>query len=217
MLIDKIITNEIPPVHAYDTVDTALQYMDDWKVSHLIVTDGHRYVGLIEEQVLLGYDGHTEISEFELLDCKVNTTQHIYDAIECIADYRLSVLPVVNMEGKHVGEILPSHLIEEIAELSAVRREGSVLILEMNEVDYSLADIARHVESNDAHVLSATVKRIGDGHMVEVFLKINQEHISGVVQTLQRFNYKIKAYFDAPTFADDLRRRYDELMRYLDT
>lgn len=217
MFIENIISNEIPTIDLHDTVDTALQYMDDWKVFHLIVLREGKYAGVVEEQMLLGCDGHKEISEFELLDCKVLPDQNIYHAIECITDFRLSVLPVVTEEGKFLGEVLPVHVLEEVAELAAVHNEGSVIILEMNEVDYSLSDIARHVESNDARVLSVAIKRLGDGHMQQVYIKVNRESIRGVVQTLQRFNYTIKAYFDAPNIDDDLKRRYDELMRYLDT
>ncbi len=84
-----------------------------------------------------------------------------------------------------------------------------------SDVDYSLAEIARHIEGNDAKVLSASVTNFEDSRTVEVSLKINQTDIHGIVQTLQRYDYTIKAFYDAPTYEDDLKRRYDELMRYL--
>ncbi|WP_306640897.1 CBS domain-containing protein [Sanyastnella coralliicola] len=218
MDINNIITNEIPSLIAKDSIETAIQYMDDWKVGHLAVLDGKKFLGLLDESVLLSAEGvQNNVGEFELIDIKVSPKVHIFDVIELMVDYKLSMVAVVDEEGNYLGEILPFHIIECLADLTAVRQEGSVIVLEMNDVDYSLGDIARHVEANDAKVLSASVARMGDSRMVQVSLKINETSIRGIVQTLQRYNYTIKATYDAPNYQDDLRNRYDELMRYLNT
>ena len=119
-------------------------------------------------------------------------------------------------EGRYLGEISLSSVMGYLAEMDSVRSEGAVIVLEMNMVDYSLVEIARLVEENDAKILSATITNLEGSRLSEVSLKINKTAIRGIIQGFQRFDYKIKAFYDAPNYEDDMRRRYDELMRYLD-
>jgi Mg/Co/Ni transporter MgtE len=191
--------------------------MEDWKVQHLAVVDGVRLLGVVEESGLLGFDEETtRISEVPMLDYKVFPAQHVYEVIELFADFKLTTLPVVEPDGTYRGEISLRSLVDYFAEMQSVRAEGSIIVLEMNDVDYSLATLARLIEENDAKVLSSSIASLDDSRRIHVSLKINKTEISAIVQTLQRFDYSVMAFFDAPTLEDDLRRRYDELMRYLD-
>jgi predicted transcriptional regulator len=191
--------------------------MDDWKVSHLPVLDGPLLVGLVDENTLLGFeDQNKRMNEVPLLEHRVNPEDHIFDVIKMITDFKLSTLPVSKSDGTYLGEISLSSVVDYMAEMAAVRQEGSVIILEMNTIDYSMAEIARLIEENDAKILSASVTNFEGSRTAEVSLKINKTSIRGIIQTLQRFDYKIKAFYDAPNFEEDMRKRYDELMRFLD-
>lgn len=207
----------MPSLVLNDKIETALQYMDDWKVSHLPVVDGPNLVGLLDENTLLGYDDEkVRIQELPLLEHRVNKEDHIFEVIKIISDFKLSTVPVVGEEGRYLGEISLSSVMGYLAEMDSVRSEGAVIVLEMNMVDYSLVEIARLVEENDAKILSATITNLEGSRLSEVSLKINKTAIRGIIQGFQRFDYKIKAFYDAPNYEDDMRRRYDELMRYLD-
>lgn len=191
--------------------------MDDWKVSHLPVVDGPNLVGLLDENTLLGYDDEkVRIQELPLLEHRVEKEDHIFEVIKIISDFKLSTVPVVGEGGRYLGEISLSSVMGYLAEMDSVRSEGAVIVLEMNMVDYSLVEIARLVEENDAKILSATITNLEGSRLSEVSLKINKTAIRGIIQGFQRFDYKIKAFYDAPNYEDDMRRRYDELMRYLD-
>jgi CBS domain-containing protein len=216
MLVNKIISQELPYLVPADSLDTALQYMQDWKVSHLPVVNDGKLVGLLDESALLGHEGRTaKVEDFQLLGFAVLPDQHIFEVIEMISANELTTLPVADEAGNYQGEISLASVIDYMADLQSVRREGSILVLEMNDVDYSLAEISRLIEGNDAKVLSSSVTSFDDSRTVEVSLKINQTDIRGIVQTLQRYDYTIKAFYDAPNYEDDLRKRYEELMRYL--
>ncbi len=207
----------MPSLVLNDKIETALQYLDDWKVSHLPVVDGPNLVGLLDENTLLGYDDEkVRIQELPLLEHRVNKEDHIFEVIKIISDFKLSTVPVVGEEGRYLGEISLSSVMGYLAEMDSVRSEGAVIVLEMNMVDYSLVEIARLVEENDAKILSATITNLEGSRLSEVSLKINKTAIRGIIQGFQRFDYKIKAFYDAPNYEDDMRRRYDELMRYLD-
>jgi acetoin utilization protein AcuB len=80
-----------------------------------------------------------------------------------------------------------------------------------------LAEISRLVESNGVKILSAMLTANRESAMVEVTLKMNKEDIQAVIQTFERYDYRVKAFFHAPKHADDLQRRFEAFMKYLNT
>ena len=56
MLANDLITDEIPPLKITDTVSLALDWMEQFKVSHLAVVNNRELVGLISETDLLDFD-----------------------------------------------------------------------------------------------------------------------------------------------------------------
>ena len=93
---------------------------------------------------------------------------------------------------------------------------GAVIVLEMNAHDYSLAQIARIVEDNDAKILSSHVTSLANSFKIEVTLKINQTDMSSIIRSFMRFDYTIKASFQGKNrYEDVLRENYDQFMLYL--
>jgi hypothetical protein len=85
----------------------------------------------------------------------------------------------------------------------------------MPERDYSLTEIARLVEENDAKILSASITSSVSQEYSEVTLKINRQDLSAIIQTFERYDYTIKASYQKQRFSDSLQNRYEELMKYL--
>ena len=81
--------------------------------------------------------------------------------------------------------------------------------------DYSMAEIAQIVESNDAKILSSYIMSEPDSTNVEVTLKINKIELGRIIRTFERYDYVIKASFQKSDYEEDLRFRYDALMNYL--
>ena len=92
---------------------------------------------------------------------------------------------------------------------------GGIVILEMSENDYSLSEITKIVESNDAKILNLCVTSHKDSTLMDVTFKLNVMDIVPVIQTFQRYNYKVKATFGQRDDLDELRDHYDALMNYL--
>ena len=87
--------------------------------------------------------------------------------------------------------------------------------MEMNRIDYSLAEIARIVEAENISILSAFLTTNPDSTKVYVTIKINQQDIQNLISTFERYDYTIKATFTEDNYLDDLKDRYDALMSYL--
>ena len=88
-------------------------------------------------------------------------------------------------------------------------------MLEVNERDYSLAQIAQIVESNNARILSSYIMSSPNSTKLEITLKINQIELDRIIRTFERYDYVIRASFQKSNFQDDLQLRYDALINYL--
>jgi seryl-tRNA(Sec) selenium transferase len=86
----------------------------------------------------------------------------------------------------------------------------------MTERNYSLAEISRHVESNDIKILSAfVVEDEQDSSMIKLTLKFNKTDLSRLVATFERYNYKIIAKFQETELLSNDKERLDMLLKYL--
>ena len=91
------------------------------------------------------------------------------------------------------------------------------MVISMKQIDYSLAELSRLIESENAKILSCTVKEDElDSEKVKLTLKINQKNLSHIVATLERFNYKIIARFQESDVNKGEKEKLDQLLRFLD-
>ena len=214
-----LITQEIPPLRPTDTVGRAMDWMEEFKVSQLPVVENQRLLGLVHDEALVDRND-LKAEARSVMDAVevpyVRGGQHIYDVMKLMSERSLSVLPVLDMTGVYLGAISEREALKRLAEITNIREPGSVVVLEMNQNDYSLQEIARIVEGSDGKLLSVYSHTLADSNRVEITLKINREDISDILRTFERYEYFVKNTYQGSTFHDDLRGRYDSLMRYID-
>ena len=101
--------------------------------------------------------------------------------------------------------------------LKKLEQEASCVIqLEMGAYDYSLSEIARIVEDEDAKILGLTMDSIPeDPGRIMVSILVNKADCSAIVNSFYRYNYNIANTFSSPDEDSDLRDRYALLMRYM--
>jgi len=218
MLAKELITDDIPSLKPSDTVARALSWMDEFKVTHLPVAKGNLFKGMISEIDLLDqYDDTIPIKkcDLEFLLIGANPEQHVFDVVKTISTSGLTVIPVIDEEKNYLGSITMNHLMEVIADMSVVSDPGGIIVLEMGQHDYYLSEIARLIEGNDAKILGTFITSHPDSTKLLVTLKINRKDLSPILQTLERYDYKIAAHFDEARPDDDLKDRFDSLMNYL--
>lgn len=218
MLAKDIVSQDIPSVKTTDTGSLVIDLMDEYKVSHLPLLKQGEYVGLISDTDILDLkDAEDELGNQNLALTRpfVIPEQHIYDVIKLFSTMHLTVLPVLDEKERYIGTISIYSLLDEFSTISATNEPGGIIVLEMNQHDYSLTQIAQIVEGSDAKVLSCYLSTITDTTMIYVTLKINKEDLSGILQTFDRYEYKVKASFHQSTFSDDLKKRFDSFMKFI--
>jgi CBS domain-containing protein len=218
MIARDLITDEIPPLRSTDTGLKALSWMDEFKVPQLPVVKKTTYLGLIADTDVLDMTNPEEPLKklgTALPRPFVYENVHIYDVMRLIAELKLSVVPVLDLNDRYIGLTNVHHLIKVITTTAAVENPGGVIVLEMAESDYSLSHIAQIVEGNDAKILSAYVTSVPESTMVEVTLKVNRKDLTRILQTFNRYEYQVKASYHQDMFGDDFRDRFESLMNFL--
>lgn len=218
MYARDLITEEIPPLRHTDTGETALQWMEEFKVSHLPVLKGKNFVGVVSESDILDRIDVKETLDklFEHLPRPyVLSGAHVYEVLYTIAKQNLTIVPVLDNKENYLGCTSIFHLMQLIANTGSITEQGGIIVLEINNRDYSLAQIAQIVESNDARILSSFITSAPDSTKVDVTIKINQIELDRIIRTFERYGYTISATFQKSLFEDDDQLRYEALMNYL--
>lgn len=219
MIAKDLISDTIMPLQTSDTGITALNWMEEFKVSHLPIVNNSDFLGLIAETDIYEMNNYDEPLGNHALSLKnpyVYEGQHVYDIIRQVHELKLTLIPVINDKNHYVGSITLQCLTKYFARLAAVDNPGGIIILEMGLRDFLLSEIARIVESNDAIILSLYVMTLPDSTKMQVTLKVNRMDIAPLIATFNRYNYTIKASFFENDYDQTLNDRYDSLMRFLD-
>ncbi|WP_341906594.1 CBS domain-containing protein [Fluviicola taffensis] len=218
MTAREVITDEIPPLIHTDSGEKALIWMEEFKVSHLPVLKNGNFVGLISESDILDKKD-LELPLDTLFDHLprpyVLENAHIYEVLGKMSEHRISVLPILDINEQYLGCTSVHQLMNCVANTASIKEVGGIVVLEMNRIDYSLAQIARIVESENAKILSSYIMSSSDSMKIEVTLKIAEVDLSRIIRSFERYDMVVKASFQRSTDENDMQFRYDALMNYL--
>jgi len=217
MIAESLISTDIIPLQTSDRGETALEMMSEFYVRHLPIVNNQQLLGLISEDDVLNYDVHEAIGSYSLSLIRpyAMISDHIYELMRLMAELRLTVIPVVDHDQNYQGVVSMEDLLQYFAQTASFTEPGSILILEVPRRDYSLAEIARLVESEQATILNVFLTGHPESARITVTLKINLLEIGRIVATFERFEYVVNASFTESEYVDSLKERYDSLMSYL--
>ena len=219
MVAIDLISDLIPPLKTSDTGQTALNWMETFRISHLPIVNNQDFLGLISDSDIYDMNQPEEPignHELTLLKPYVEDNQHLFEVIGLAARLKLTVIPVLDNQNHYKGVITTNDLIRHIAGISSMDQPGGIIVLEMIERDYSLSQISQIIESNNAKVLSMYITSPSESTRLEVTLKVNTTDLLAVIRTFERYNYDVKTWI---TTNDSLDRfyseRFDLFMKYL--
>ncbi|MGE0588998.1 MAG: CBS domain-containing protein [Cyclobacteriaceae bacterium] len=219
MIAHEIINHMIPPLKSSDDAHKAVVWMEEFRCNHLPVIDNNRLLGFISEEIILeANDIEKKLADFALVgqNCVVSQDSHFYDILKIAGEHKLQLVAVTNESGDYEGVITVQDIMTSFAQTAAVQIPGGILVLSIDLIDYSLAEISRLVEENNAKILSSIVVEDPlDKRKIKLTIKINQLDLTRIAATLERFSYKIIGRYqeDKKDFED--KDRIDMLMRYL--
>lgn len=219
MIAEELINHMIPPLKVTDDAHKAIVWMEEFRCNFLPVVEEGRLLGFISEEIIMeSNDIEKRLKDFSLVGqaCSVSLESHFFDILRVAGEHKLNMVAVLNEEGKYAGIITVQDVMASFAQTASVQMPGGILVLSMDLIDYSMAEISRYVEENNAKVISSTmVEDPLDPGKIKLTLKINQLDLSRIVATLERFGYRVIGRYQEAPRDDDSKERLDMLMKYL--
>ncbi len=127
------------------------------------------------------------------------------------------MLPVPDSENNFLGLVRKREVLNALNEIFNLSSYGSVLTIELAQIDYTLSDIVRIIENENAKILGVAVQQPNDEmNSIRVSVKLNLEDSSVVSAALRRFGYVIISEERSESMENNFSDRADELIRYLD-
>jgi CBS domain-containing protein len=217
MIARELISQLIHPLRTSDTGEQALTYMQIYHLKHLPIVNSEMLLGTISEEDITTSPIDEPIGSFSLGLNKafVKDTDHLFEVMSVMADHKLTVIPVVDQSNNYLGLITLEDLIQYYARSFSFSESGGIIVIELQQLDYSLAEISRIIESEGATILSSFLTRDDASKKMYVTIKTNQKEVQHLQATLERFGYTIKATFSEEGYFESLQDHYDAFLHYL--
>lgn len=219
MIARQLITGDVIPLKPSDNGSYALIQMEEARLSHLPVVEGSVFIGLISDREITAVDDpEREIGRYSISSAGafIGEDQHIFEVLKIFSALNLSVLPVVSHKNLYLGSIIRRDVLSSVADLAGINNPGGIIVLEINDKDFSMAEVAQIVESNETKILSCFVTSHPDSTLLEITMKVNRIEIGPLLQAFFRFNFHVKASWSKKdAYHEGLQDRFDALMNYL--
>lgn len=217
MIASELISDLLTPLMTSDTGEEALTLLSVNHIKHLPIVNDRILLGVISEEDILCNDLNEPIGSYDLTLSKAFAydDEHLFEIMSKMAVNNLTTIPVIDVDENYLGLITQENLLQFYASSFSFTEPGSILVLETSKRQYSLAEISRIVESENAVILSSFLTSEQDSTSVLITLKINRLDINHIIKTFQRYDYLIKGNFSEKEYVDGLKERYDSLISYL--
>jgi tyrosine-protein phosphatase YwqE len=115
-----------------------------------------------------------------------------------------------------LGIITLDSLLEYFSKLTSISGQGGIIVIELRTInDYSLTEISRLIEADGANILSLFTTNVNHTSSIQITIKVDTTDIKPIIATLERFDYKVKAYYQEADVQNLIKDRYDSLMHFL--
>jgi len=221
MLAKDLLSETVPALRTSDSGKKALNNMEVFRVSHLPIVNNEEFLGLISDTDIYDMNKPKEPignHKLSLVRPFVYFHQHIFEVAVMMAAQKLTVIPVLNEKNVYIGLITLQDLLQGMSKVTAIEKNGAMIVLEMNVHDYSLSLISQIIESNNAKILSMYISDSEETMKMNVTIKINTNDITSIIQSFNRYNITVAGSFGGESDADTLYEdRLNALFRYLNT
>jgi hypothetical protein len=121
----------------------------------------------------------------------------------------------VVQEKQLLGIVTYNDLLRNASDFMSLNEPGALIVLEMENRNYSFTEINRIVESNDAQITQLNTFTDPETGTTQVTIRVSKLEVSDILATFQRYEYNVKYYFGEELYENELRTNFDNLMNYL--
>ena len=220
MLVNQFIDRRFEPLNADNTIEDALNRMQELDIDRLPVVDhlAGKLIGEVTDTQLMEQPvPEAPISSVQLKEAApVYEDQHIFEAIRHMLQQEVRMLPVVDQDMTYEGAICKKDVLEALSDLLNLAELGSILTIDMEQRDFTLSEIVHLIELEGAKILGIGVETpTATSQHFRVSVKLNIRDVDAVTSALHRYGYHVSTDSDHAD-ENDLESRANALLHYLD-
>ncbi len=207
---------EIPQLTSESAPKECIEIMYDNMCFELPVFRDGQLIGTVELDECI----HTEDLTIEHLIVdrisSVYTNTHLFDVLHIFNETKANTAAVLDETRTFHGILTKTDVLEAFAHSLSVDQDGAIVVLEMASHQYSSSEITRIIEGEGSQVLGLWLHNIPESGRIRASIKLNIKNAERIIGSLRRFNYEVIASFGDEDHKENVERRFQSLMKYLD-
>lgn len=219
MNISEISSTVVPVLKSSDLASFAIDRMMESRLFDLpVVGEEGEFLGMVAFERLEELDADAVLltSQADWEHWSVTEQEPVLKLLNLLKEGQFTCAAVLDEEGRYKYAIQIHDLVSWMASQSMLSQPGGIITLQIGVNNYSLSEIARIAESNNASIVNVRISEMADQDHMLVHLKFNLVDLTHVMATFERFGYYIVSFHHQSHLDDFYTERYDALMRFLD-
>lgn len=144
--------------------------------------------------------------------------EHVFDIFSRIGTFSSPLIAVSEEEGRYIGVIEKTLLLERIAAIFHLGEEAVTLELNVPSFELKLSEVIAAFEKNDATVLSfGMYSEIPEGEGMVIAFRLQTHDLFRLVKNLEKYGYSIR--YTSTFFRekdDEMREKALEFIHFMD-
>jgi acetoin utilization protein AcuB len=218
MQCNQLLSFLVPTLSLSDSGQHALDLMTEYHHAHLPLLQHNKFLGLVHENDILDWeDPDFKFSQIDATYkmCAVQATAPIQEAYKICTQFQLDLVPVVDDHNIYLGTLTQEILFNYLVEGSQSKEQGGIIVLEIEQQNYSLSQIARTFESENITILNVQAHTNIETNNLMVTIKCNKNNLQTVLPTFERLGYTITEVYGEQADYNNLKENFDSLMHYI--
>ena len=180
-----------------DTVESAIQIMQQHSIRHLPVVEHNRLVGLVTESSLRPYLSPEKLKlplrEVMIINpITIDPEASIDEAARLIYKYKIGGLPVIS-QGKLVGIITITDILEAFIELMGILKASSRLDIIPKEDNLNSA--LEVIKRGGAKIISIGMDITSEGEKI-YFIRVEKTNLEKIALELEAEGHKVVSFIE---------------------
>ena len=206
----------IPPIHEKISANVCVEIMMDTECFELPVLKDNQLIGSVtlDDCVATKDKSIKDIISPGFL-C-IHHQMHLFDVLQIFKSSPKNVCAVLDQNGEWIGILTKNQIIDSLSQTLSIEQNGAILIIEMSSAQYSTNELSRIIEGEGSKVLGLWLHKDDDSARIKVTVKINTSNVERIINGFDRFGYDVIATFGDDDYKDNINRKFQSLMKYID-
>lgn len=216
MFIKDYISGDYPAFNFSDSVEEASEKAKDFGFSHVFIKRKGLYVGALSQPFLEDSpEGTLSSLEYHFEKFAILADGNVLDTVKLFHTFNSNIVPVISKNEKYLGYISCDDVFSEFSKYPLFSENGAILTIQVNSLYYSMTEITKIVESNNAKIYGCYISALNEDN-IQITLKISSDNLSSVDETFERYGYHIVHKYYNDEKEDLLKDRFGFFQKYLE-